>query len=252
MERLRTIACIAAVLALASLACQTLVPGGGSTPPAIRQELPTPNPQAEATVDVDPPADEPFSPAASPAQAGEVLFQDDFADPDSGWGVYEDSQGSAEYQGGSFRIFVNQPDYVLWSTPGLEYADVLMEVNATKTAGPDENDFGLICRYRDENNFYFLVVSSDGFYGIGKVKDGDLVLVGSENMQYSQAIHQGETTNRLQAVCKGSTLSLTANGTELIEVQDPDLTSGDVGLIAGTFSVQGADILFDDLVITQP
>ena len=32
--------------------------------------------------------------------------------------------------------------------------------------GPDDNDFGIICRYIDDNQFYYAIISSDGYYGI--------------------------------------------------------------------------------------
>jgi hypothetical protein len=36
------------------------------------------------------------------------------------------------------------------------------------------------------------------------------------------------------------------------EQEDSTLTSGDVGLMAGTFSNPGTDILFDNFVVRQP
>jgi hypothetical protein len=129
---------------------------------------------------------------------------------------------------------------------------VIIEVDATKVAGPDDNDFGVICRYQDENNFYFFEISSDGYYSVGKYKENQLELIGMQQMQTSDAIRQGQATNRIRASCIGSLLSLSVNGHKLIEVEDIEFSTGDVGLIAGTFETPGTDILFDNFTVIKP
>ena len=68
----------------------------------------------------------------------------------------------------------------------------------------------------------------------------------------SEQINQGNATNAIRADCVGDNLTLYANGTILADVRDSRFTSGDVGLIAGTFDIPGAEILFDDFVVRQP
>jgi hypothetical protein len=50
----------------------------------------------------------------------------------------------------------------------------------------------------------------------------------------------------------GSTLTFYVNGEQLAQVQDSRLAHGDIGLIAGTFSEPGADVIFDNFVAIQP
>jgi hypothetical protein len=47
-------------------------------------------------------------------------------------------------------------------------------------------------------------------------------------------------------------LSLYVNGQILADVRDATFETGDVGLIAGTFTEPGVDIRFDDFVVHQP
>jgi hypothetical protein len=194
----------------------------------------------------------------SPAIGGEIvssggiLFKDDFSDPNSGWMQGEDKFGKTEYTNGGFRIFVNSDVTGKISIPRLLFTDVIIEVDATKAAGPDDNDYGVICRYQDENNFYFFEISSDGYYSIGKYKDDQLQLIGMDKMQTSDLIRQGEATNRIRASCIGSSLSLFVNGHLLVEVEDGDYSAGDVGLIAGSFETPGVDILFDNFKVYKP
>ena len=182
-----------------------------------------------------------------------ILFQDDFSSSSSGWAeTYRDESGMTDYDQGGFRIQVNQPQFDYWANPELSFTDTIVEVDAKKIGGPDENDFGLICRYVDVNNFYFFIATSDGFYGIGKYGAGGQTLLGAENLQSTDTVRSGDATNRLRADCVGSTLTFYINGTQVAQVSDSEHTSGDVGLIAGTFDEPGTDILFDNFVVRQP
>ncbi len=190
---------------------------------------------------------------AENVESGGILFQDDFSNSNSGWDQYREADFVTDYENGGYRFYVNQDNYDIWANPGLNFTDTIIEVNATKVGGPDENDFGVICRYRDENNFYMFLIASDGYYGIGAIENGgDLELISTDYLEYSEQINLGNATNAIRAECVGDNLTLYANGTILADVRDSRFTSGDVGLIAGTFDIPGAEILFDDFVVRQP
>ncbi len=195
-------------------------------------------------------------PTAAPSPrppALHVLFQDDFSDPASGWDTVQEKDAVIAYTEGRFRIWLNYPHTMIWANPHLHFTDTRTEVDAIKMTGPDDNAFGLLCRYRDENHFYFFLISSDGYYGIGKADDqGQTLLTGNGNMDFSKAIHQGHTPNHLRADCVGPTLTLYVNGQRLAQVEDTDFTEGDVGLMVNTFAQPGADIAFDNFAVFQP
>ena len=182
----------------------------------------------------------------------DVLFRDDFSDTSGGWAEQRDSEGITDYEQDGYRIKVDKANWYFWTNPGLSLSDVVIEVDITKLGGPEDNEFGVICRYVDPQNFYYFTLSSDGFYGISKFINDDLSLIGTENLEFSEAINQGEATNHLRAECVGATLRLYANEQLLVEATDSDLTSGDIGLIAGTFDEPGTDVLFDNLEVRQP
>ena len=215
-----------AFFTLVMLACQTLVPSGDSAAPPVDQ--------------------------ASQPQA-EVLYEDDFSDPSSGWDDVEDTDGITGYRDGAYRILINITDWYFWSTPGVNFSDVVVDVDATKNGGPDNNEYGVICRYLDENNFYIFSISSDGYYGISKFSNGEQSGVGMEDMQLNDTvIKTGNSSNHVRAKCIGQNLSLEVNGNLLVDVTASDFTSGDVGVIASTFEESGVDILFDNFVVTKP
>ena len=194
-----------------------------------------------------------LTPVSGSTAVAKLLFSDDFSDTSSGWDRINDADGVNDYSNGGYRIFVNKDNWYFWSNPGLQFTDVVIDVDAQKTAGPDENDFGIICRYKDEQNFYFFTIGSDGYYSISKILNGEESLVGMDQMQYiDTVIHLGGTPNHLTAECVGNNLTLTVNGTVLADVKDTDFNSGDVGLIAGTYDTSGVDVLFDNFVVTRP
>jgi hypothetical protein len=187
--------------------------------------------------------------AKTSVEAGAVLFVDDFNDPPSGWGIWNRDGGSVDYLDGGLRFQVEDTYFDFWSVAGKKFGDVQIDVEVLKRGGPDDNNFGIICRYQDEDNFYMLVASSDGYYGIAKLKNGQYSMIGSEQLQYSDAILPGQAVNHLRGVCVGDALRLYANGVKLMEAQDGDFSSGDVGLVAGAYQESGVDLLFDQFVV---
>lgn len=191
----------------------------------------------------------PFSTGAAPS--GTTLFKDDFSSSASGWQHTQYAEGIMDYDSGGYRMLVNALQTNFWSTPGKDFKDVRIEVDAGKLAGPDENRIGVICR-SDGQSYYFFIISSDGYYGLGIFTDGQAALLGQKAMQSSDKIKTGVSVNHLRADCKGNTLTFFVNGSQLAQVQDPTLTHGDVGLLTGTFSQPGVDVVFDNFVVLQP
>jgi hypothetical protein len=183
-----------------------------------------------------------------------ILLQDDFSDTGSGWDRSSTEEAVTDYTDGRYRILVNAESYSAWANPNQgSYSDTRVEVDATKAGGDDDNEYGLICRHQDINNFYVGTISSDGYYGfLIRQGGGSLELVGMDAMQPTDAIVQSEATNHIRLDCVGTTLTLYVNGTMVGSVSDSSISSGDVGLYAGTFEFAGTDILFDNFVVYQP
>ncbi|KXK45703.1 MAG: hypothetical protein UZ10_BCD003001803 [Bacteroidetes bacterium OLB10] len=183
--------------------------------------------------------------------AGSVLFQDDFSNQTTGWDRLLVNEGIMDYDSGGYRILVNALQTNFWSTPNKTFNDVRIEVDTGKLAGPDENRIGLLCRFNGKD-YYFFIMTSDGFYGVGLFKDGQATLLGQSEMLSSDNINKGLAINHLRADCAGQTLTFYVNGFQIAQAQDSTLTSGDVGMLAGTFSTAGVDIVFDNFVVLQP
>ncbi|MFT5196209.1 MAG: hypothetical protein ACI9EW_003484 [Cellvibrionaceae bacterium] len=187
-----------------------------------------------------------------------VLLADGFDDGQNcGWYLYEDDSltGSASISGGKLELISREPGQFWWSNPGIDTADVTLTVTTRKLNGPDDNAFGLLCRYQDPNNFYLFLVSADGYYAIGKVQSGVdeiIYLTGEGEYQFSELIQQGVQENTLRATCEGSQLSLTVNGILLDTATDDTFRSGDIGVGLTAFEEGTAVVEFDDLRAIAP
>ena len=201
-------------LAIAALACSAPTP------------LPTPAPQQLPT--------------------GKRILHDDFHDEALGWDKVEDVEGLTTYADNGYKIQIKANYAILWATPKAGYeipADVIIGVRARST-GNKENYFGLVCRYQDVGNFYFLVISADGYYGIGKVFKGEHSLINRSEMPPSEAF-DGNQEVTLRAECTGNRLALFANGILLDEQTDSSFNGGYVGLLAASYTEE-VTVLFDD------
>jgi hypothetical protein len=188
---------------------------------------------------------------ASTIPSGTILFKDDFSSPASGWDHTKYAEGIMDYDRGGYRILVNALQANFWSTPHKDLTDVRIEADAGKLAGPDENRIGLICR-SDGKSYYFFIISSDGFYGLGLFRNGQAALLGQNQMQSSDKINKGTAVNHLRADCNRDDLAFYANGSKIAEVHDPTLAHGDAGILAGSFAQPGVDIVFDNFVVMKP
>jgi hypothetical protein len=191
--------------------------------------------------------------AESLATPGSVLYQDVFSDPQSGWSsAPPEAPGTADYLNNAYHIVVSQPQTNLWTHPGLDLSSVHVEVSTMSASGSQPNRMGLICRLVDDRNFYFFVISADGTYGIGKMKDGQVSLLSGAQMQPHPSILTGSQVNRIRADCAGTNLALFVNENPITSVTDSDFSTGDVGILAGTADQPGADIYFDNFVVYKP
>lgn len=182
-------------------------------------------------------------------QPNPVLFQDDFSRTTSGWDREEYEYATTDYGDDVYRIEIMSEEYSAWATPYKSFTNVIIEVETYKASGGDDNGFGIICRHEDVENFYYLAISSDGFAWIGKYYLGEVEAL---EVIESNDINQGKSTNSLRAECVDDRLTLFVNGELQIELYDSDISSGDVGVIAETFSSTTTEILFDNFIVTRP
>ena len=190
------------------------------------------------------------APVVPAAKSGEILYQEEFEKNTTGWDRISNDHGIMDYDSGGYRILVKQPDFNLWSTAEKDFGDVRIEADVFRLNGPDENRQGVLCRYQN-GDYYFFVISNDGYYGIGKFIGEQTLLLGQTAMQPSEFI-QKDAVNHVRADCIGDTLTLYINYNQVASAKDADFKNGDVGLLAGAFTHTGVDVMFDHFIVLQP
>jgi hypothetical protein len=193
-----------------------------------------------------------FTPTFTPTP--DFLYADDFSDSSSGWQVTNTSNVLRAYYQGGYRINIKVANIYAWSNPkpAKIFSDLRIEVDATKLAGPEQNDFGVLCRYQNGDNFYGLEISSEGLALIYKQDNGQYVGLSSAQFEAADGINPGESLNKIVGVCNGDTLELYVNDNLVASTTDSTFTEGQIGLLVGNFDTPGADILFDNLFVRNP
>jgi S1-C subfamily serine protease len=189
------------------------------------------------------------SPQAEIPLDGEILYSDDFASPFSGWDTGGDEFVRRYYQNGEYFIQISPDNYYGWANPGEDFADVVITVDVRAERSDGTGDFGVLCRYQDEDNFYALEVSEDGYFAIWKAEAGEFSDLVEWSFSNDIPIQEAVT---VKAACIGDQLSLAIGDVLLAAVSDGTHAYGDVGLIAGTWEQGDLVIGFDNYMVRAP
>ncbi|MBK8021448.1 MAG: hypothetical protein IPK19_08455 [Chloroflexi bacterium] len=191
---------------------------------------------------------------------------------------------SSTIEGGALHIRVDELEDGTYSAAAPHFGDFDVTVRAAAIEGPEDNGFGILFRFQDQDNnnptddsYYFFEISSDGYYRVSRVVDGveeevstwiDTPLVntgiGAENTLRVRA--EG---NAFAFFINGERISLcipdspdaisTYSGGECFEgsmvdtLQDGSIATGQIGVGAKSFMTDsGVVVAFDDLVVTMP
>jgi hypothetical protein len=189
------------------------------------------------------------TPEPSPTPTPEVVFQDTFS-VSYGWYIFEGERYRMSYRDNGYYIFNNMLQAAVNSVRTQNYDDVHLEVDASRVSGPPNGYYGLVCRFQDDSNYYALVIGSDGYYGIARLLGGRIEFI-SRPPSPNEAVKGLFNVNRVGASCIGNKLTLYANGVKLTEATDDTFTSGFIGLVVGTTSVEGIEVRFDNFSVSR-
>lgn len=191
-----------------------------------------------------------------PCDGEGTLFRDDFSGAQNcGWAIYTRAGAAVEIRDGAMHLRASAPGQIWWTNPNRNFSDAIINVRAEQLSGPDDNAYGVICRYQSPENFYVFLISGDGYYAIGKYQTGSTqiqYLSGGGQYTASATINQGQAMNQIRVSCVGNQLSLSVNGLPLETVTDPTFVTGDIGLAVSSFQPGTTAIQFDDLRVIAP
>lgn len=182
-------------------------------------------------------------------EGAQVVYQDDFSDPNSGWDDTTWEDGAVQYLNDEYHVSVYPESWLVWSYLGQEMDDLIISVDTRIEKPTGVGDYGVICRLVDDQNFYALEVSEDGFFSIWKQMNGESFTL--YDWTFSDSIPV-DRPFRIDAACVGNRLLLGVNDILLADVTDDSFTSGRHGLIVGTLNPGNLTIAFDNYTVYKP
>lgn len=182
--------------------------------------------------------------------ADRTVFRDDYSDSGSGWidtqVADHQAKGIALYNGsGGYQMTpVDDATYGIVPAPKqAEGGDIQVEAGLFLYTGVGQGTGGVVCRHRDNNNFYAFMVSGGHGYAILKVQGGKAETLASGRFE---GVMPNMADLRIGARCEGSSLKLMLDGDVVAEADDAAHAGGHVGLIVMGEKMAGTSAVFDD------
>jgi hypothetical protein len=128
--------------------------------------------------------------------------------------LFDDGFISARLEEGRLVVAVDDfRDNGGYSTLGLSFSDFVLDLEATKLGGSDDNGIFVVFAQTDTRNYNRFDISSDGFYALSEVRDGIARTV--SEFRISTAINRGDAANQLRVIGIGGTYQFLVNGQTL-------------------------------------
>jgi hypothetical protein len=193
---------------------------------------------------------------ALPALAAErAVFTDDFSSDATGWVNTQvadhNAQGLALYDGTGGYQLTPLDDDTFGVIPAPRQAagpDVRIDAALFLTTGVGQGTAGVVCRHKDNGNFYAFMVSGGHRAAILKVRGGQASVLAAAPFE---GLMPNIADVRLGARCDGSTLQLLLDGEVAAEATDADLSAGRAGLIVLGERTAGTSAVYDDFALYQ-
>ncbi len=215
-----------------------------SEPSATGTEVATPEPQPTATDTPEPTATATTAPTATPepvsgdpvAQLGEPDFLEDFSAA-GGWS-YEDDWFLITVSGGQLHAFSKgTPYWSSWYTTYPEVKDAYFETTISRPNCNGQDRFGLVIRWDESQQFYYMGVTCDGTWGFSLYTRNNQI-INILDYQSSDAFKPANEANRIGILAKGDQFEFFINGTKVGSATDDRLddagTFGFISMSAGT------------------
>ncbi|MBN1814240.1 MAG: DUF1080 domain-containing protein [Anaerolineae bacterium] len=177
------------------------------------------------------------------------VFRDDFGDTSTGWSEEDNENHKLWIEDGGFHAFVKREDWVAASFYHLSEYDDFYFQTTVRQMGDVPGAYGIVFRYQDDDNYYLLRISTDGYYEIRKQLGGDWVAL--TDWEGSSDINQGQEWNVITLVCVGNRIVVYLNGEWLVDVTDDSFAKGYVGLAANSYAGPGLHAVFDTITIGE-
>jgi hypothetical protein len=241
----------------ASLTIAILTTSGcaGNLPVPVSGGEPTASPAPEASAVPSPESVAPSATTAPPASDPNVLFQDDFTNPATGWsedkfdnyfiGYHEPEYYHIEVTSPNSKTTVFEPQKQNFDDFTIELA--VLTVSA-KTAASGDFRYGLAFRRSGDQYYAFAISPRTQQWFVLKNSPSALTVL-AEGMDGN--LHDLDQDDTLRVDAQGSNFIFHINDELVGKASDPDYASGELGFYVESFDSANTHIHFDNLVIRK-
>lgn len=163
----------------------------------------------------------------------DLVFQDNFGNPKSGWPEGSSAGGGYAYDNGEYSMWSTDPDAGknVYNNTYQMPQDFAAEVDVRKISGGGSSTIGIGFRLNESHDGYVYVILSDGRYACVKSLQGKRTYL--MDVAKAGSIPLGDKSVRLGVVCIGPQIELFADGKKLQSFNDGTLLKGTMSMRLG-------------------
>jgi hypothetical protein len=188
---------------------------------------------------------------------GEVIYSDNFGNPNSGWTVATGSGFDWGYatDDGEYRVFITAAGFVAWAPSPLPAGQMpqsfCVEADVKHRVTGSLTNFGslgvTLFANGESTRYFFMLAPSNGVYSISRNDSGGWTTI--RNWNGSNAIKGLNEVNHLTLVYQNDRLTFYINSAFAASFDMPHPENG--GVYAGTFDEPNMNGRFDNFTITR-
>jgi len=181
----------------------------------------------------------------------ELLYSESFSNTaNNDWPLQDTDKVRKWFEGGKYQFEVQEDTHsVSKCSAAGEFDDLKLVADAQFISGTQNKSVvGLVFRFVDWENYYEFLVSPAGTFKLRKQLADAWVDI--EGWTSHDAIRQGVATNTLAVIAEGSSITCYVNEEEVFSTSDSSFASGQIGLVAVSYS--GNTVMraaFDDVEV---
>lgn len=181
---------------------------------------------------------------------GQVILEDNFSDADN-WTLSSTTQGSIALGKQELSVVVSEPKTYLYSVrKSPELSDFYLEITASPNLCQGMDEYGLLLRFSSPGDFYRFSLTCNAQIRLDRIAGGQAS--SPQTWMVSGDVPPGAPSFcRLAVWMVGDELRFFVNDQFQFSVQDPLLTSGNIGVFARSGGNQIVSVTFSDLVVKE-
>jgi SH3 domain-containing protein len=229
----------------------------GNVPATITEPASSPAPVASAAPSLVSTDTTPVetTPTAVPVSDSNILYQDDFTNPATGWSEDKfDNYFVGYHEPEYYHIEITSPNSktTVFEPQKKSFDDVTIELDvltvSAKTAAEGDFRYGLAFRRAGDQYYAFTISPRTKKWFVLKNSPSALTVL-AEGIDNN--IHEVDKDDTLRVDAQGSNFTFHINDEIVGQATDSDYASGEVGFYVETFDATNAHIHFDKLTIRK-